>query len=88
MIKFTATTPGGRVLLGLIITKGNIIKLKKSQPIHFSAEEMGLTQINCNDIIIAYYETQGDAEVALRKAGLISDETKIHVQASRPDGIN
>ena len=55
MIKFTATTPNGRMLLGLGLSHVNLARLKNGMPIRFKGEPVGLPLY---DILIFSGETE------------------------------
>ena len=78
MIKFMMTTEAGRKVLGIMISEGNVEKLKGNQPIHFHAEQMGLPEIKFQEMIIVYYPTEEAFKAAFEKDGLITSETIIH----------
>lgn len=78
MIKFMSTTAYGRRLLGIMISDGNVEKLTHEQPIHFHAEQMGLPEIRCHEIVILHYPTEEAFKEAFEKGGLITDETIVH----------
>ena len=83
-IKFIATNPDtGRKTLGIIIEEGNIQHLKNSRPIHFSAEELSLPKIECNEITIIYYPTLQDAITDLKAKGYITKDTPTTVEKKK-----
>ena len=49
MIKFTATTPDDRKLIGLGLSHVNLERLKSNQPIRFKGESIGVEGV---DILI------------------------------------
>ncbi len=59
MIKFQATNPeNGRKILGLGLSHGNLDRLKEGKPIHFNAEEMGLSDLRVHEVLIYVGETE------------------------------
>lgn len=77
MIKFISHDSNGRTMLGLIISKGNIENLQKGFPIQFNAEDMGIPNISCKEIMICYFETENEAYKHFKKMGYIDENTKI-----------
>lgn len=77
MIKFISSSSSGRKMLGLIISEGNVENLKKGFPIHFNAEDMGLIDIQCNEVIVCYFSTEKEAYEYFNKNGYITKDTKI-----------
>jgi len=78
-IKFMATNPeNGRVIFGIVIEEGNIQHLKKMRPIHINAEDMFLSEIKCQEIIITYFPTFEDAVKELKEKGYIDKDTVIN----------
>jgi len=78
MIKFMMTTDAGRKVLGIVISEGNVELLKKDNPIHFSAEEMGLIDIHVNEITIFYTKTEEEFKKMMVEKGYITKETIVH----------
>lgn len=79
MIKFMMTSPdNGRKILGLIIIKENVDKLKSNEPIHFHCEQMTLPKIECHEIMIIYFETMELAVDYLKESGVLTDKTKMY----------
>lgn len=72
------TTEAGRKVLGIMISEGNVERLKENLPIHFYAEQMGLSEIKFQEMIIIYYPTEEAFKEAFEKNGLITPETIIH----------
>ncbi len=79
MIKFTADMNGGRKLIGIGLTAGNIERLKQGKPIHISLEEMGLPWRA--DIGILYGETEDSLREELSE--FITEKTVIHEERGR-----
>jgi hypothetical protein len=78
MIKFLITHPETkRIILGLVITETNVERLKKDQPIHFHAEDLGLKEFKYNEFLLIYYPTLEEAEKDLRDKGYITSDTHI-----------
>lgn len=72
MIKFMSTdAENGRKKLGMVITEDNVNELKKGNPIHFHSEQMGLTNIECNEVIIIYFKTIEEAIKFFNDNGLL-----------------
>lgn len=55
MIKFTATTPNGRMLIGLGLSHTNLARLKNGMPIRFKGEPVGIPNY---DFLIFSGETE------------------------------
>lgn len=68
MIKFLGERDG-RTHLGIVITEGNIERLKLDQPIHFTCEQMNLPTFNVKEIVIIYAKTEKDFVEFLKETG-------------------
>ena len=66
MIKFLATRPDGRQLVGLGLSAGNVEKLQAGHPILIKQEAMGLPF----DIVILYGETEESMVDGLKSHGM------------------
>lgn len=73
MIKFLMNGKN-KSLIGLGLSKGNIDRLKKGDPIYFSLEELG---IEGYDVTIMYGETQDSMKQQLKKHFTIEEERDI-----------
>lgn len=72
MIKFHATNPAnGRKILGLGLSHGNLDRLKEGKPIHFNAEQMGLTDLRVNEVLIYVGETEDSMRSDLAAHGYL-----------------
>ena len=59
----------GRKFLGIILTEGNIEKLKQDMPIHFSCEQMHLITIDVQEVVVAYAKTEKDFVAKMKEHG-------------------
>jgi hypothetical protein len=71
MIKFLATQPGGRKVLGLGLSHGNIERLKGGQPIHFHVEQMHLHELAVHEVLIFAGETEETMRAQLETTGAL-----------------
>ncbi len=76
MLKFHATAPDGREILGIGISRANVEHLIKGEPIHFNAEQMGLSSIVANEVVIFFGETEDSMREEFESNGLL-DNTRI-----------
>lgn len=83
MIKFIMTGDKDRKILGIMLSEANILYLKRDRPIHFNAEEMGLSKLEFHEVAIFYDETEEKFKKTLEKMGKITDETIIHKTKER-----
>jgi hypothetical protein len=67
---------GSRILL-MVISEGNVVKLKDNLPIHFFAREMEVDKIEVDEVIICYYVTEEDAIKDLTEKGYFGSQTVI-----------
>lgn len=78
MIKFLITHPETkRKIFGMVITDGNIELLKKDKPLHFNAEQLGLSEVKFNELLLLYYESNEIAVKDLKEKGYIDKDTVI-----------
>lgn len=82
MVKFIATGPNGRKMLGLGLVAGNLEHLKAGRPIHFDREHLGLAVMNLDDILIFFGETEEAIEKEFREKGFVTDDTPIKPDTS------
>ena len=59
MIKFTATTPQGRTILGFGLSYKNLRRLKQGQPIKVNVEEMGQALDAIHEHFAPLYQVEG-----------------------------
>ena len=72
MIKFQAThTDNGRRMLGIGLSHGNVTRLMEGKPIHFNAEDMGLSTIAVSELLIYVGETEESMRADLEKEGFL-----------------
>jgi hypothetical protein len=72
MIKFI-TEGGGRQMIGLGLSDGNLGKLWEGQPIHIMAEELGIGF----DLLIFWGKNEQAMQAQLTKLGLITEKTEV-----------
>lgn len=84
MIKAIVETRQGRNALFLILSEGNIERLKQNLPIHFHAEQMEMYEIKVKEVMIAYFETEEKAYKYLKSQGLVGADTVIVEDKSKP----
>jgi len=75
MIKFAAHQ-GERKIVGFGLTRDNVNRLIDGKPIHAWLEEMGLPK---TDLLIFFGETEQAMAEELKKLGVITEETILHV---------
>jgi len=73
MIKFKATGPTGREVIGFGLSAQNIGRLKAGLPIHIYGAEWNTPF----DVVILYGETEEQLVRMLRKGGAVDDTTAI-----------
>lgn len=78
MVKFLATSPDGRQMLGIGLVRGNVARLTEGLPIHFSKEELGVRDLRVDDIVIFFGETEQAIETEFREKGFVSAETIVN----------
>lgn len=79
MIKFLFNKEG-RKILGIILSDGNVDKLKEKQPIHFNAEQMNLKNFeDITDIVIFHWPTEQEAIKWMKDNGYIDKHTIQHI---------
>ncbi len=78
MIKFAATSPNGRKILGIGLSYGNLDRLKAGNPIHFNAEEMGLPGFYFDEVLIYAGATEESMCRDLQESGFIGADTIIN----------
>ena len=77
MIKFSATdSETGRVIFGIGLSHGNVVKLMLGQPIHFNAEELKMSELKMNEILIFVGETEEKMKEEFERNGYL-DGAKI-----------
>ena len=72
MIKFTATTPQGRTILGFGLSYKNLKRLKQGLPIKVNVEEMGF--LMPIDLVIYAGKDERAMTAQLVEAGVITQE--------------
>ncbi len=84
MIKFLATGPANRKILGLGLSHKNIEKLKLGQPIHFHAEQMGLgTGVIFDEVLIFVGETEESMRRDFEEKGYLEGAKVIEEQREK-----
>ncbi len=76
MVKFTASQPNGRTLVGIGISAWNVERLKQGKPIHLNFEALNLPWKI--DLMIMYGETEQAIADELKEVGAIAPQTIIH----------
>ena len=72
MIKFLATDPtNGRKILAMGLSHGNIGRLMEGKPIHFNIEQMGLSALRVNEVVIFAGDTEESMKQELEDYGLL-----------------
>lgn len=79
MIKFTASGPSGRTLIGLGLSARNIERMKAGKLIHLNLEELNLHWKA--DIMLLYGETE--QEIATELKEFIGPDTIVHHNEKR-----
>lgn len=83
MVKFQATSPDGRTILGLGLSHANLDLLRAGKPIHFNAEQMGLAALQLNEILIFAGDTEESMRADLEKHGAIDELTVVIEELTR-----
>jgi hypothetical protein len=84
VIKFQATNQeNGRRILGIGMSHGNVKKLMEGKPIHFNAEDMGLSSIAVSEVLIYVGETEESMRADLEKNGYLEGTRIIEQQRER-----
>ncbi len=83
MIKFTATAPNGRRILGMGLSRGNVTKLLAGQPIHFNVEQMGLSRLSIDEVLIMGGETEDALRAELEANGYLEGTRVIEERTTK-----
>lgn len=83
MMKWRSTQANGRPLLAIGLEAGNIERLKRGEPIYFSAEQLEMQGF---DFFIHYGETKEQMVADLEKAGIaVPPDMKAKIAAVGPE---
>jgi hypothetical protein len=78
MIKFlTENQRTKRIILGCVLTDGNLGYLLNGKPIHINAEDLTLPEFKFNELLILYYPNNEEALKDLKEKGYIQDDVKV-----------
>jgi len=66
----------GRDFLCIVLTKDNVDRLK-TDAIHFHAEQMNISHLLINEVVIMYFETIEEAIKFFREDGSITENTVV-----------
>lgn len=75
MIRALAITPEGKPIIVLGITRGNVERLKRGQPIRVTGASINCPEVE--SVLVFYGENESVIAEDLREAGLITAETAI-----------
>jgi hypothetical protein len=77
MVKFTATTPDGKPIIGFGLTEGNLVRLRKGEPIKVDLAAMGVP--GGGSVMIFYGKDEHAIGRMFLKERFIGPDTKVNV---------